>query len=246
MRSLIEFLFGFKYIKKLYQKYYNDSELNENFWKKSLKILNIKYFILNGENIPNEGACIIVANHPFGILDGLIVCTAISLKRKDFKILINEEIAVVDHIKKHLFPLRFDGTKEAAKINIESKNKAIEYVNAGGLLIIFPSGEVATIENIFGKAVEKEWKTLLGSILRKVYCKILPIYFYGQNSFIFQIVGFCNYKLRRILFIKELLNKKNKNFKATCGKLIDSKIFHNKENIDIAKQLREVTLNLKN
>ena len=246
LRSTVEKVFGFFYLKQLYKKNYSDPELNNNFWKRSLEILNIEHILRNAERIPKQGPCIIVSNHPFGILDGLIICSEVAKLRKDYRVLINEELTIIDHIRDHLFPLRLDISKDAAKINIKSKNDAIEFINKGGLVIIFPSGEVATSEKIFKKAVEKEWKPIIGSIVRKVNCKILPVYCHGQNSFLFQLTGIINYKLRRILFARELINKSNKKFDVECGELLDSQLFHKLENSQIAKDLRSETLKIVN
>jgi putative hemolysin len=244
LRKTIEKIFGFSYLEQLYKKNYSDPELNNNFWQRSLEILNIEHILRNAERIPKQGPCIIVSNHPFGILDGLIICSEVAKLRKDYRVLINEELTAIDHIRDYLFPLRLDMSKDAAKINIKSKNDAIEFINKGGLVIIFPSGEVATSEKLFKKAVEKEWKPIIGSILRKVNCKILPIYCHGQNSFLFQLTGIINYKLRRILFARELINKSNKKFNVECGELLESQLFHQLENYQIAKNLRSETLKI--
>ena len=92
---------------------------------------------------------IIVSNHPFGLLDGLIISSIVSNIRTDYKILINEEITQIDLIKKYLLPIKFSEITEDIKGNIKSKKNAIKFVNDGGLLILFPSGEVATSKFIF-------------------------------------------------------------------------------------------------
>ncbi|CAN1608255.1 COG3176 Putative hemolysin [Candidatus Pelagibacterales bacterium] len=242
----VEKIFGFSYLKQLYKKNYSDPDFNNNFWKKTLQILRIEHILKNAELIPKQGPCIIVSNHPFGILDGLIICSEVAKLRKDYRILINEELTTIDHIRDYLFPLRLDMSKDALKLNIKSKNDAIEFINKGGLVIIFPSGEVATSERLFNKAIEKEWKPIIGSIIRKVNCKILPVYCHGQNSFLFQLTGIINYKLRRILFARELINKSNKKFNAECGEVLDSQLFHKLENSQIAKNLRSETLKIVN
>ena len=161
----VEKIFGFSYLKQLYKKNYSDPDFNNNFWKKTLQILRIEHTLKNAELIPKQGPCIIVSNHPFGILDGLIICSEVAKLRKDYRILINEELTAIDHIRDYLFPLRLDMSKDALKLNIKSKNDAIEFINKGGLVIIFPSGEVATSERLFNKAIEKEWKPIIGSIV---------------------------------------------------------------------------------
>ena len=103
LRSTVEKVFGFFYLKQLYKKNYSDPELNNNFWKRSLEILNIEHILRNAERIPKQGPCIIVSNHPFGILDGLIICSEVAKLRKDYRVLINEELTAIDHIRDHLF-----------------------------------------------------------------------------------------------------------------------------------------------
>ena len=127
MKSLIAWLFGFLYLKKLYQKHYNNSELKNNFWNKTLELFNIKYSILNTEKIPKTGPVIIVCNHPFGLVDGLIIADTVSKKRGDYRILINDEISQVDLIRPYLFPLKLDEKRESVKFNLKSKNDAIQY-----------------------------------------------------------------------------------------------------------------------
>lgn len=242
MKLLIAWLFGFLYLKKLYQKNYNNSELRNNFWNKTLELFNIKYSILYTEKIPETGPVIIVCNHPFGLVDGLIIADTISKKRKDYRILINDEISQVDLIRPYLFPLKLDEKRESVKFNLKSKNDAIQHVQSGGALIIFPSGEVATKEKIFGKVIEKKWQSILGAIIRKTEATICPIYFNGENSFMFHVLGIIYYPLRRILFARELINKKNKFFKAVCLPTHHSSQFIGKGNSEISMELREYTL----
>ena len=79
--------------------------------------------------------------------------------------------------------------------------------------------------DVFDKPKERNWKPLVGSIIKKTECKIIPIYFKGKNSLLFQIVGFLSDQLRRLLFIRELLNKKNNNYFLKVGNCIDSNKF---------------------
>jgi|TARA_B100001540_G_scaffold6812_1_gene6034 putative hemolysin len=246
MRSLIESIFKFEKIRKIYKDNYNDPDFNINFWAKALKILNINYEVDGKVNIPSSGPCLIICNHPFGIVDGLIISALVAEVREDYKILINEELAEVNHIKKYLFPLSFKKTKGAKISNINSKNKAIKHLKNNGLLITFPSGEVATSKFIFDKAKEREWKPLVASIYKKSPCEITPVFFSGQNSLFFQFVGFINNNLRRILFVQELLNKKNKTINLTIGKSFKIMEFIKDNNFYLAERMRKKVLSLIN
>ena len=146
------------HIKDLYKKNYDELKRTDNFWTKIIEYLNIKYTVNSLENIPSKGPVIVVCNHPFGLLDGLIVAAIIANIRKDYKILINEEITQIDLIEKYLIPIKFSEIIDDIKKNIKSKKSAINFINNGGSLILFPSGEVATSSFIFDKPKERKWK----------------------------------------------------------------------------------------
>ncbi len=237
--QIIDKITKYNYIQDLYNKNYQ--YLNDkNFWDEALKILNIKYHVNNIENIPLYGPTIFVANHPFGILDGLILSSIVSNIRDDYKILINNELSKIDHIKEYLFPIKFGNKKEDVIFNISSKNKSINHLKNGGCLITFPSGEVATSKFIFDQPNERKWKPLIGSIIKKSEPKIIPVKFFGQNSKLFQFVGFFNNNLRRALFIRELLNKKNETFEVQIEKSIENLNIKDLSNHDISDNLKSI------
>ncbi len=244
MQQILEKISKIDEIKSLYKINYKELKQSNNFWKKTLDILKINYIAENVDNIPKVGSSIIVANHPFGLLDGLIICSIICDIRKDYKILINDEVSQIDQIREYLLPIKFSKLTEDIKKNIISKKKAIEHVNSKGILITFPSGEVATSSLIFNEANERRWKPLIGSIINKTNAAIIPVRFFGKNSLFFQTIGFVNNNLRRILFIRELLNKKNQTFKLSIGKKISSLNEERLNNIQIVDKLRSIVLNI--
>ena len=231
-------------IKSLYKINYEDLKKSSNFWKKTLDILNIDYYAEHITNIPKTGSAIVVANHPFGLLDGLIICSIICDIRKDYKILINEEVSQIDQIREYLLPIKFSTVTEDIKKNIITKKKAIEHLNSNGILITFPSGEVATSSLIFNEANEREWKPLIGSIINKTKADIIPVRFFGKNSLFFHTMGFINNNLRKVLFIRELFNKKNKKFNLTIGKRITLLQKEKLSNRQIVGKLRSIVLNI--
>ncbi len=244
MQQILEKISKIDEIKSLYKINYKKLKQSNNFWKKTLDILKINYIAENVDNIPKAGSSIIVANHPFGLLDGLIICSIICDIRKDYKILINDEVSQIDQIREYLLPIKFSKLTEDIKKNIISKKKAIEHVNSNGILITFPSGEVATSSLIFNEANERRWKPLIGSIINKTNAAIIPVRFFGKNSLFFQTIGFVNNNLRRILFIRELLNKKNQTFKLSIGKKISSLNEERLNNRQIVDKLRSIVLNI--
>ena len=244
MEKIINKISKVDVIKSLYKINYEDLKKSSNFWKKTLDILNIDYYAENIANIPKTGSAIVVANHPFGLLDGLIICSIICDIRKDYKILINEEVSQIDQIREYLLPIKFSTVTADIKKNIITKKKAIEHLNSNGILITFPSGEVATSSLIFNEANEREWKPLIGSIINKTKADIVPVRFFGKNSLFFQTIGFINNNLRRVLFIRELFNKKNKKFNLSIGKRITLLQKEKLSNRQIVEKLRSIVLNI--
>ena len=244
METIIKKISKVDEIKSLYKINYEDLKESSNFWKKTLDILNIDYYAENITNIPKTGSAIVVANHPFGLLDGLIICSIICDIRKDYKILINEEVSQIDQIREYLLPIKFSSVTADIKKNIITKKKAIEHLNSNGILITFPSGEVATSSLIFNEANEREWKPLIGSIINKTKADIVPVRFFGKNSLFFHTIGFINNKLRRVLFIRELFNKKNKKFNLSIGKRITLLQKEKLSNRQIVEKLRSIVLNI--
>lgn len=244
MEKIINKISKIEEIKSLYEINYDDLKKSSNFWKKTLDILNIDYYAENITNIPKKGSAIIVANHPFGLLDGLIICSIICDIRKDYKILINAEVSQVDQIREYLLPIKFSKVKADIKKNIITKKKAIEHLNSGGILITFPSGEVATSSFIFNEVGEREWKPMIGSIINKTHADIVPVRFFGKNSLFFHTIGFINNNLRRMLFIRELINKQNKKFNISIGAKIISLQKEKLSNKQIVDKLRSIVLKI--
>ena len=137
-RYLVNKFIKLDYVKDLYKEKYDELKQTHNFWAKVLEYLKITYSVNSLENIPDKGPVIIVSNHPFGLLDGLIISSIVSNIRNDYRILINQEITQIDLIKKYLLPIKFSEITEDIKNNIKSKKNAIKFVNDGGLLILFP------------------------------------------------------------------------------------------------------------
>ena len=236
---LIDFL-KFDLARRIYNEKLNDPNFNKNFWNGVLKYLNITYQCEGQNYVPKQGPCLVVCNHPFGLLDGLIILSLVSKVRSDYKILINAEVRnELKTIEKYLLPISFDLTRDAILENINTKKKSIQHLTDHGILIVFPSGEVATSKMLVDEATEREWKPLIGAIYKKKPCKILPVYFYGKNSFFFQFIGLLNNKAKKLLLLRELFNKKNKRIKLNIYKTFELKNlekFTNKELIALIKK----------
>ena len=173
------------------------------------------------ENIPKEGGVVITSNHPFGGLDGLAALSILGKVRKDVKILTNFILSKVPNVSDHFIPI--NTTYAFGKFTaptISGLRQAEEHLLKGGLLVIFPAGEVSSWNNQ-GKVVEDaEWMTYISRQVRRSKCPVIPMYFHGKNSKYFQWLGRISTKLSDLRFTGEIFDKKGKEIKVRIGSVI--------------------------
>jgi putative hemolysin len=219
----IERMSGQPELKRMYLEHHERPKPGEGFWEAAVRKLQLN-IILNEDalnEIPKTGPVIIVANHPFGVLDGIMVCWLISRIRKDFKILTNALLNRVDEIKAALLPIDFEETKAALETNIKSRAEAKALLEGGGVLIIFPGGTVSTTPTLLArKAKDPEWKTFTARMITQGKAPVVPVYFAGQNSRLFQIASHVSMTLRLSLLFKEVHDRIGSDMVLRVGKRI--------------------------
>jgi len=221
--QLIERITGQPELKRMYLEHQNNPKPGESFWDAAINKLGLK-IDLNEQDlseIPRTGPVIIVANHPFGVLDGLMVCWLISRVRNDFKVLTNALLNRAEEIKPYLLPIDFEETKAALETNIRTRAESKALLEKGGALVIFPGGTVSTTPTLLArKAKDPEWKTFTGRMIVQGKAPVVPVYFDGQNSRLFQIASHISMTLRLSLLFKEVHDRIGENLAVRIGKRI--------------------------
>lgn len=221
--QLIERITGQPELKRMYLEHQNNPKPGESFWDAAINKLRLK-IDLNEQDlseIPRTGPVIIVANHPFGVLDGLMVCWLISRVRNDFKVLTNALLNRAEEIKPYLLPIDFEETKAALETNIKTRAESKALLEKGGALVIFPGGTVSTTPTLLArKAKDPEWKTFTGRMIVQGKAPVVPVYFDGQNSRLFQIASHISMTLRLSLLFKEVHDRIGENLAVRIGKRI--------------------------
>ena len=202
--------------------YENDIASGTPFWDVMVERYGISLDIVGGalSNIPANGPLIIIANHPYGILDGLILGHLLQRTRGDFRLLANSVFRKADAINKLLLPISFDGTKEATQINVETRDKALKYLSEGGAMGVFPGGTVSTAAKPFGQPMDPSWRNFTARMIAKSNATIVPVFFDGQNSRLFQLASHLNYNLRLALLLKEFHARTDAPVRIVIGKPI--------------------------
>ena len=205
--------------KRQAKDYENEVAAGRDFWEVILEKYNIRLNILGGslENIPKKGPVVVVANHPYGILDGLMLGYILSTTRTDFRILAHRVFKKAQDLDKVILPINFDETRDGMAQNIETRKRAISYLSKGGCVGIFPGGTVSTSVKPFGKAMDPSWRKFTARLIAKSKAQVVPIYFEGSNSRLFQIASHIHYNLRMALLIKEFRRRTNDKVSVVVG-----------------------------
>jgi putative hemolysin len=160
--------------------------------------------------IPATGPVIIVANHPHGLVDGMILAELIGRVRQDYKILTRSLLTGVQEIAQFMIPVPFPHEHDALQQSLDMRRQAMEHLDRQGVIVLFPSGAVANAARWFGPAVEKEWHPFTAKMILKSRAVVVPVYFPGQNSRAYQIAAQISPTLRQGLLIHEVVHALNR------------------------------------
>lgn len=189
--------------------YERDVAAGRDFWQVIVERYGLSLNILQGSlaNIPANGPLILIANHPYGILDGLMMGHILSQARGDFRILANTVFRKAEDLNRIILPISFDETKEAARQNLETRAEALRYLGAGGAIGIFPGGTVSTAAKPFGRPLDPGWRNFTAKMIARSGATVVPVFFTGHNSRLFQVASHLHMTLRLALLIKEFRSR---------------------------------------
>lgn len=210
---------------RMYLDYREHFAARESLWDAAVRYLNLdlQYDPAALDALPSTGPLVVVCNHPFGVADGLVIGHLISKVRQDFLILTNSVLYRAEEARPFLLPVDFAETQSALQTNIVSRRRARDHIKAGGCLVIFPGGGVSTAPKPFAKqAVDPEWKTFTANLIEFGRADVVPIYFEGQNSRLFQVASHLSLTLRLSLLFKEVNDRIGKPMHIKIGAPISS------------------------
>ncbi len=189
-----------------------------------ISLLGIHYEVDPGElkKIPKSGPFVVVANHPFGGLDGILLIKVISEVRPDFKVMANFLLKRVEPISDFFLAVNpFEDRKEI-KSSVGGIKSAMEHLQRGGGLGLFPAGEVSSYD-ASNKITDRQWQYPALKFVKKAGVPVVPVYFNGKNSRLFHLIGKIHPNLRTARLPSEFLNKKKKPVKIRIGSAIPVK-----------------------
>ena len=204
-----------------FERLYDDAGRREgaDFGSKVLAALNAGVAVTEEDlaKIPRQGALVVVANHPFGMIEAAALNATLGRVRGDVRILANRLLAALPELDAHIIPIDPFGGPEANRLNRRGLREALRWLERGGALGIFPAGEVAHLDMRRRGITDPPWNDTAARLAEQTGAKLLPVHFAGANGPLFQIAGLMHPRLRTALLPHELLNKRNRTIEMRVG-----------------------------
>ena len=247
--KLIENGIGKKYLLDVYRGLIDRNTGPETFWEDLLASLELKIssYRLGLEAIPKTGPLVIIANHPFGLMDGASICWMVSQIRKDFKVILWDVFRQNNHGQGYFLSLDLtEDDKEARRQNIKVRREAIQNLKDGQVIIIFPSGGAERPSSLFGAPYETPWFRFTEKMVTGSGAPVLPIFVHGHNSRAFHMASHISEIARRAMFIHEIRRGIGSEVELSIGDLIAPETVRawSRDQEDIMENLRAATFAL--
>ncbi len=222
-KSFAEHLLGLKYLAKEYARL-QPTDSPRTFVQQSFKTLGVTYRVDAGslENIPREGPVIVVANHPFGAIEGMLMVELLLQRRRDVRIMANSFLKRIPELQHIFIGVNPYGHASATQKNTGAMRQGIRWLGQGGLLVMFPAGDVSTIR-MKGRRLtieDGEWDKSVARLARRTDACVVPLHFSGHNSPAFYLASLLHPFLKTLLLPRQMINKRGREIALRIGKVI--------------------------
>ena len=246
---IIERLTGQRLIKRLYLDYVDENRPDKLFWQDALKRLKINVILKKDGDIeiPKTGRLLIIANHPFGVIDGVALCAMVSEVRDDYRILTHRVLRQAPAVMNNILPIDFDEDEKALRNNLQTRKDAVTHLKQGGCVIIFPAGAISLAPKLIDKAIDTDWKKFVAKMASVPDTIVQPFYFEGRNSLLFQCARRISQTLGYSLMFREIKRRIGSRLPVTMREPISSDALRQFDDRgEMTDYLRRATYGVKN
>ena len=238
----IEDILGLTELSSLYAHAITENTVQDSFYDTVLKTMNCTYEANGMEYIPKDGPVIVVANHPFGGIEGILLGSILGRTRPDFTIMANSLLGRIPQFRDSMIFVNPFGGNEAIAENRKGLKEAIHWLKNDGIVGVFPAGEVSHYQPSMGMITDPYWNANIVRMAKMTDATIIPMFVHGHNSLFFQAMGMIHPRLRTMLLPREYLRKKNAHCRISIGKPIQRQLLQSfMSEMDCTRYIRQRT-----
>ena len=167
-----------------------------------------------------DGPLVIVANHPYGIGDGVAILSLAEQLGRPFRVMIHADLLRVREMEPYALPVDFSETRAALVNNMAMRKEAVRLLKDGVTIVVFLAGGVATAPKGFGRAEDLPWKLFPARLVQEARASVVPIYFSGQNGRLFHLASRVSMTARTSLLIREFARLSGRTIEARIGPVL--------------------------
>jgi putative hemolysin len=245
----IEQISGQPHLERLYRGWTASPPPGENIFAAAIRLLEIEVDICERgwARVPADGPVLFVANHPFGVIDGMLLGHLATSVRPDTKIMTHSLLCEVPEAREYLLPVDFGGTPDAIHSSAQTRRRCAEWLRQEHAVAIFPAGSVSTSQSPFrGPALDAAWHPFAAKLALLPGTRVVPVFFHGQNSRLFQAASHVNYSLRVALLFRESRRRAGTRISVSVGEPVTAEELSRLGSRDaVIRELRRRTLMLR-
>lgn len=226
VRRSVERVFMLDQVDLVYRTIRDDPRYKgRDFFDSAMEVLNVRIDVAQEDRnrIPESGPLVVVANHPFGGLEGILLMRILLDRRPDVKVMANYLLGRMPEMAAHSILVDPFGNRAAIGKNIAPIKEAIRWLRGGRTLLVFPSGEVSHLNVQERRIEDPKWNESIAGIIRHTGASALPVFVEGRNSAVFQMLGMVHPKVRTVLLPRELIRKRGSVMRFRIGNVVPFK-----------------------
>jgi len=189
------------------------------FADRGLQMLGVTWSVTDEDRalIPLKGPVVVVANHPYGGVEGVVLLSLLKSVRPDTRIMANFLLGSIPELREQFVLVDPFGARGSIATNIRPMKECLRWLQRGGVLGVFPSGEVSSFDLHSGLVRDPAWDHKMAALVRKTQATVLPVFVQGRNGILFQLAGLIHPRLRTLLLLRQMLNKQGREIKLRVG-----------------------------
>jgi putative hemolysin len=230
-RPVLEKVLGLSRLDLFYGQV-TEADPSEPFLDRTLRLLGVTIDVSDEDlaRVPATGPVVVAANHPFGMVEGLVLGAAMERVRLDVRTMANHLLAAMPELRERMIMVDPFDRPDSSRRNLSGLRAALEWLRGGGMLVLFPAGEVSHIDFSRRGITDPAWSESAVRLAARVNAPVVPVRFTGNNSALFHVLGLMHPTLRTAMLPHELWNKRGRSVSMRIGQPIDPEILSRFEN----------------